>query len=195
MNLVDSTCIFSVCGPHDPSIACLESIAQSFWSWGTGVPNGPGPVTWGETSDSKTRKEFISVRPTPGRQWSSVSKSVSKMLKIPPGLHKENVGQRSAGTCRWAVKVRSIIVLGSITGGLRTVIAWAVVSVPIRGCFASRLFCTSSERSWKDRNQLESLRSEWRWLNSSFVSTHRETLATTGVCLAAGPTKRMQFSL
>lgn len=38
------------------------------------------------------------------------------MLKTLPGLYKENVGQRSVGLCRWAVKVRPIAVLESVLG-------------------------------------------------------------------------------
>lgn len=64
------------------------------------------------------------MRPRPGRQWTNVSKTVSKMPKILPGLYKEIVVQRSVGMCWWAVKVKSIIALETITGGawrLRTV--------------------------------------------------------------------------
>ena len=67
-------------------------------------------------SSGETRKEFISVRPTLGGQPTSISKTVSKGLKMHPGLYKEIVGQRSVGMCRWTVKVRSIIVLTSIKG-------------------------------------------------------------------------------
>ena len=64
------------------------------------------------------RKELILVRLTPGRQLASVSKSVSKMLKILPGLYKENAGQRWMGMCRQAVKVKLVFVLESNTGGI-----------------------------------------------------------------------------
>ena len=77
-----------------------------------------------ETTGGKTREEFISGRPTLGRQQTSVSKTVSKALTILAGLSKRNVGQRSVGTCRWTLKVRWIIVLGSITwdlAGIRAV--------------------------------------------------------------------------
>ena len=40
------------------------------------------------------------------------------MLKIPIGLNKKTVGQRSVGTCKWAVKVRLIIAMKSITWSL-----------------------------------------------------------------------------
>lgn len=48
------------------------------------------------------------MRPVPGRQWTSISKTVSEVLKVIPGLSKENMGQRWVGTCTWAVKVKSI---------------------------------------------------------------------------------------
>ena len=70
----------------------------------------------------ETRKEFIPVRPPPGRQCNNISKTFSKVLKIPCGgrgaLCRENVGQRLVNTCRWAVKVRLIIVSGPLTGVL-----------------------------------------------------------------------------
>ena len=46
----------------------------------------------------------------------SVSKTVPKVLKTLLGLYKDSVGQRWVETCRWAVKVRLIVVLGSVTG-------------------------------------------------------------------------------
>ena len=46
-----------------------------------------------ETIGGETRKGFISVRPTPGRQRINVSKTIFKVLKILLGLYKENVGQ------------------------------------------------------------------------------------------------------
>ena len=59
------------------------------------------------------------MRPTLGRQDECpVSKTVSKVLKILPGLYEKYVGQRSVGTHRWAVKVRLVIVLGSVTQSL-----------------------------------------------------------------------------
>lgn len=45
-------------------------------------------MSWGET-----KKQFISVRPTPGSQWSSISKNVSRVPKVLSGLHRENVGR------------------------------------------------------------------------------------------------------
>ena len=65
------------------------------------------------------------MRPTAGRQQAHVTKAVSEVPKTHPGLHKENAGQRTVGTCGWAVKVRLIVVLGAITWGLagvRTVV-------------------------------------------------------------------------
>ena len=69
-----------------------------------------------DTSGRETRKGFISVRLPPKDSFTSISNTVSKVPKIPPGLNEENMGQRSVGTCRWAVKIRSIIVLGSVAG-------------------------------------------------------------------------------
>ena len=63
----------------------------------------------------QTRKEFISVRPIPRTQWTRVPRPVSEMLKILLSVYKENVRQRSVGTCKWAVKSgRSVIVMQSI---------------------------------------------------------------------------------
>lgn len=59
-----------------------------------------------EPSGGETRKEFISGKPAPGGQQTSVSKTVSKVQTIPVGLSKQNVGHRTVGTCRWTVKVR-----------------------------------------------------------------------------------------
>ena len=66
----------------------------------------------------KTRQGFISVGPSCGRQWTSVLKPVSRVLKILVRLCKKTVGPRSVGPCSWAVEVRLVIVLGSITQGL-----------------------------------------------------------------------------
>ena len=92
----------------------------------------------------ETRKGFISERPPPGRQWTKVSKTVSKAMKIPPGLHKENVGQRLMDTCRGAGNVRSIIVLGSVTQGLArsgpSLLLEGAILVPIMRCFSAGSF-------------------------------------------------------
>lgn len=67
------------------------------------------------------KQEFISVRLTPGRQWTSVSNTVSRSAgstsRFIEGT-KESVGQRRMGLCRWAMKVKSIIVLRSVPLGL-----------------------------------------------------------------------------
>ena len=61
-------------------------------------PNRPGWATYcwqnpkAERSGGNTRKEFISVTPTPGRQQTRVLKIVAQVPKIVPGLYKENVG-------------------------------------------------------------------------------------------------------
>lgn len=47
-----------------------------------------------ETRRGETRKESISARPTPERQRTNVSETVSKVPKILPGLYKEGAGQR-----------------------------------------------------------------------------------------------------
>ena len=90
-------------------------------------------------SGSETRKGFTSARPAPARQQTSVSKPVSKVPKILLGLYEEKVGQRPMGTCSWAVKVKSITVLGSITQGLagsiQSLLPEGGVSGPIRRCF------------------------------------------------------------
>lgn len=50
-------------------------------------------------SGGESGKEFVSVRPTRGRPWTSVSKAVSEVLKILLGFYKDSVGQRLMGTC------------------------------------------------------------------------------------------------
>lgn len=85
-----------------------------------------------------------------------MSKTVSKVLTILPGLYKENRGQSSVGTCSWAVKVRLIIVLGSVKQGLAgsgwfLLLEW-VVLVLIRGCFAHRVFCLRLRDKLERRN-------------------------------------------
>ena len=81
-------------------------------------------------------------RLTPGGWWTCVSKTISKVLERPAGLCKENVGQRSVGTCRWAVKVRLISVIGSVTRGLAgsglLSLLEGVVLVPITGMYKWR---------------------------------------------------------
>lgn len=57
-------------------------------------------------------RDLFQLRPTWGRQWASVPKAVSKVLKTRPGLYKENVGQ-SLSTGDGAVKVMA---LGSAAG-------------------------------------------------------------------------------
>lgn len=72
----------------------------------------------------ETRKGFISVR-LPPEDSILESQTASKVPKIRPGLYKANMGQRPLAVCRWAVEVRSIIVLGSVTG--RVLLAQACV--------------------------------------------------------------------
>ena len=63
----------------------------------------------------------------------------------------------SVGTCRWAAKVRSIIVLGSIAGWLRAVLVAQGdgFSSPHRDALPTE-FSVWVEISWKKLNQLES---------------------------------------
>lgn len=76
---------------------------KSTWLPGSQI-DGHSPLTKiqsKETGSSETRKEFTRI-----------SKTVSKVPKIPSGLEKENMGQRSVGICTWAVKVRSSLSWG-----------------------------------------------------------------------------------
>lgn len=87
------------------------------------------------------KKGIYSVRLTPGRQWTKVSKTVSRVPKILSGLYKENAGQ----SVQRAIEVGSIIVLGvksvgSLAGSWQSLLLEGVVSVPIRGCLALRVF-------------------------------------------------------
>lgn len=119
---------------------------------GTGVqehmaPRGPKQTRLGHfaadkiqrqrDSGGETGREFISARPTLARQRIRVSETGSKVSKMLPGLYEKNVGQRSVGMCKWAVKVSSIIVLGLITQGLtdpgQPLWLGEAVSVPITG--------------------------------------------------------------
>lgn len=125
-----------------PRVARAQGCTSS-WLQGAQTDRfGHPPPT--ETSGGERRKEFISVWPTPG---DNISKPVSKVLKLLLGLYKENVGQRWMGTCRWTVKVKSVVVLGSITCGLaglpKSFLLEGIVSVPITGCFARKVFCLS----------------------------------------------------
>lgn len=98
-------------------------------------------MTKGRGADGgNTGKEFISVMPTPGGSGLA-SKTVSKVLQIPPGLQRIGVGQRSVGGCWWAVEVRPIIVLGSVLGGVslgagQSLLLEGLVSDPARRCSA-----------------------------------------------------------
>lgn len=67
------------------------------------------------------------------------------MLKTLPGLYKENVEQRSVGTCRLAAKVRLIIAANHMGScWLRAVLMLeGLVFCFHLGCFACRTFCLS----------------------------------------------------
>lgn len=49
------------------------------------------------TSGGATRKEFVSVRPTPGSRQTNVLKIAAKVPKRLPGLYKEKVGTKVSG--------------------------------------------------------------------------------------------------
>ena len=70
------------------------------------------------------------------------------------------MGQISVNARRWAIKVKVIIALESITRGLagsgQPPLLKGMVSVPNRGCFTLRVSCLSEEISWKELNQLQS---------------------------------------
>lgn len=103
-------------------------------------PPLPDKIKGQELSDGDTGEEFISVRPTPCGQQPSVSKTVSKVLEILLGLNTENVGQRSVGPCRWAVEVGQSLSWDQSGGSGQFLLLEGAVSVPIRGCFACRVF-------------------------------------------------------
>lgn len=79
-----------------------------------------------------------------GKTADLCSNTVCKVLEILPGVFKEKVGQRLVGACRWIVKARSIIVLGSVPGALLAqgspLCLRGIVSMSARGCFARRVF-------------------------------------------------------
>ena len=89
------------------------------WLWGSQTdqvrPVAADKIQKREANGGETKIYFSEV---------DTRKTVSKVLKMFLGLYKENVGQRSVGTCRWAVQVRFIVVLGPSLAGpcwLRTV--------------------------------------------------------------------------
>ena len=72
-----------------------------------------------------------------GQDWEdgalASQKIASKVLKIFPGLDEKNMELRSVGTCRWAVKVRTVTALGSVRSSrLKRVV------LSHQGCFALR---------------------------------------------------------
>lgn len=66
-----------------------------------GVPNSPGSAIHRRQNPKAerrvVRRQGISVRLVPGRQKTTVSEKVSKVLHILPGIYKQNVGQRWVG--------------------------------------------------------------------------------------------------
>lgn len=101
-------------------------------------------------SAGKTKKAFISGRPTLGRRRTSVSKTVSRMLQIPPGFHKENVGQR------WVREAQICPRLGvhhgrGLAGSESSLLLEGVVfAQTIRECFALKVFCLDQETRWEE---------------------------------------------
>ena len=89
------------------------------------------------------RKEFSSVR-----QYQEDSGLVFQRLSLKCWKYLQvYMGHRLVGTCRLVVKVKLIIVLGSVTQDLtdsgQSFLLEGVVSVPFRGSFACRVFCLS----------------------------------------------------
>lgn len=82
------------------------------------------------------------------------------MLKKLLDLYKENVEQRLVGMCSWAIKVRFIIVLGSIKWGLAgargVIIAGGVAWIPHLWMLCLLDLLPELKKSWKEHNQLES---------------------------------------
>ena len=107
-----------------------------------------------EISRGETRKDLISVRPTPGRQQIGSSKTVSKVLKILPGFYMKNRG-KGGGVCahRHSASNQSWSWSQSWAGSCwlrQSFLLKGVVWVPIRGWFAPWIFCLSQETSWKE---------------------------------------------
>lgn len=79
-----------------------------------GVPDTPGSATH-HSLNQRQRKEWEGKEERSlfqrGQHWEDsrlASKTVSEVLKIPPGLHKENAKDKSQWECRWAAKGTSI---------------------------------------------------------------------------------------
>lgn len=90
---------------------------------GSGAPPqtrfGHSPLTKSKgraTTGGETRKEFVSVRPTPARQRTSVSNAVSGVSEKLLGLQKENVGRGSVCASRWQCRSGGTLCWGLMQG-------------------------------------------------------------------------------
>ena len=74
------------------------------------------------------------------------------------------------------MKVKWLIVLGvGLAGSGQMTLLEKVISVPIRGCFALRVFLLPEPKDKLERRtQIESLRSKWRQPKPSFNATELE---------------------
>lgn len=134
------------------------------YSWYTGVqenraPGGPQPTRSLLTtskgrgmSGGETRKEFISVKPTPGRQWTGVSKTVLQSAENTFRFIRKMGGQQWVGTYSWSKPWLSWSQSWAGSCWLREDLLLLfllnkVVSVPIKGCFALWVFGLSQETS------------------------------------------------
>lgn len=81
-------------------------------------------------------------------------KTSSKGKKVPLGLCKDNMGQRSGAKYRCKVEVRSITVLGQSRrvslASWQSSLLEGGDSVPIIRYFVCRAFCLSEVVSWKE---------------------------------------------
>lgn len=128
----------------------------------------------------------MSVRPTLGGQQASVSKTVSKVPKILPGLSKENVGQRSAGTCG---RAGHHCHGWGLAGSGQPLLLEGVVSFGCQGtpCPQGLL----PDISPKEDLNLESLRSKQRWMKSYFsfqfqFQSQGHSIRPYGLCSTPG---------
>ena len=124
-------------------------------------------------------KEFPSLRPTLGRQQTRVSKIISKVQKIFPGLLGKCETKVGGVASRQAVKVKRS------NGSLPSSQSWAgsagpglerVVLVSITGCFALRVFHLNLETGWKEEPNEKG--KNWRQLKSSFIVSTLQPLSS-----------------
>lgn len=91
-----------------------------------------------ETSGGERRKEFISVRPTPRREWTSSSKTISKVLKIHSGSIRKT-WDAGGWVCASESQVDHSLGVWSVGAcRLREVLMGEqVIPIPTRGCWAA----------------------------------------------------------